>query len=181
MLLHYPESFSYRDFLISMFALLFGLEGIGFAMQGATNREQAKEAAHRIFELTDRQSAIDPLSKDGKTVAPDRHLHPRLSNSSVSTLPRAVADLKETRKFSSERLAPRDGIPLDVAMSPVARRLSENADLHELQSKMHKHHQHHKGHGHKHHHRHHSDGDEQKGAQDYTKKHKHHQRRYSQP
>jgi len=45
--------------------LLFGLEGIGFAAQGATDRDKAKQAANRIFELTDRHSAIDPLSEMG--------------------------------------------------------------------------------------------------------------------
>jgi hypothetical protein len=49
-----------------MFSLLFSLSGIGMAAQGATNREKAKIAAHRIFELIDRQSAIDPLSSEGK-------------------------------------------------------------------------------------------------------------------
>lgn len=62
----HPGLFSYRDFLISMFSLLFSLSGIGMAAQNATNREKAKVAAHRIFELTDRQSAIDPLSDEGK-------------------------------------------------------------------------------------------------------------------
>lgn len=62
----YPGKFEYRDFLISLFALLFGLEGMGFAAQGTTDREKAKKAANRIFELTDRQSAIDPLSEEGK-------------------------------------------------------------------------------------------------------------------
>jgi hypothetical protein len=49
-----------------MFSLLFSLSGMGMAAQGATNREKAKLAAHRIFELTDRKSAIDPISEEGK-------------------------------------------------------------------------------------------------------------------
>lgn len=36
------------------------------AAQGATDRDKAKLAAHRIFELTDRESAIDPISEEGK-------------------------------------------------------------------------------------------------------------------
>jgi hypothetical protein len=63
---HYPESFDYRDFLISMFALLFSISGMGVAAQGATNRDKAKLAAERIFELTDRKSLIDPLGEGGK-------------------------------------------------------------------------------------------------------------------
>jgi ABC-type multidrug transport system fused ATPase/permease subunit len=66
LLLNYPKSFTYRDFLISMFSLLLSLSGMGMAAQGATNREKAKLAAHRIFKLTDRESAIDPLSEEGK-------------------------------------------------------------------------------------------------------------------
>lgn len=66
LLFHYPESFDYRDFLISMFSLLFSISGMGVAAQGATNRDKAKLAAERIFELTDRKSLIDPLGEGGK-------------------------------------------------------------------------------------------------------------------
>jgi ATP-binding cassette subfamily B (MDR/TAP) protein 1 len=62
----YPDTYTYRDYLISLFSLLFGLEGMGFAAQNATDRKKAKEAARRIFELIDRQSAIDPLSDEGR-------------------------------------------------------------------------------------------------------------------
>ena len=47
-----------------MWALLFSLYGLAIAAQGAVNREKAKLAAHRIFELVDRKSKIDPLSAD---------------------------------------------------------------------------------------------------------------------
>jgi len=66
LLYKYPEEFTYRDFLISMFSLLFSLSGLAVAAQGATDREKAKAAAARVFELTDRESAIDPLSCEGK-------------------------------------------------------------------------------------------------------------------
>lgn len=62
----YPTTFSFRDFLISMFSLLYSVSGIAMAAQGATDRKAAKKAAHRIFELIDRQSLIDPLSTEGK-------------------------------------------------------------------------------------------------------------------
>ncbi len=61
----YPDSFSYRDFLVSMFSLLFSLFGLGMAAQGATDRDKAKSAANRIFVLMERESAIDPLSTEG--------------------------------------------------------------------------------------------------------------------
>lgn len=61
----HPSLFSYRDYLISMFSLLFSLSGLSVAFMGITNKDKAKEAAKRIFELIDKQSLIDPLSKDG--------------------------------------------------------------------------------------------------------------------
>jgi ABC-type multidrug transport system fused ATPase/permease subunit len=66
LLVTYPNTYSYRDFLISFMALLASLEGMGMSAQGMTDHDKAKEAANRIFELTDRQSEIDPLSDEGK-------------------------------------------------------------------------------------------------------------------
>jgi len=66
LLFNYPGSFTFRDFLISMFALFFSLYGLTIAAQGAVDRKKANLAAARIFELMDRQSLIDPLSTVGK-------------------------------------------------------------------------------------------------------------------
>jgi ATP-binding cassette, subfamily B (MDR/TAP), member 1 len=55
-----------RDYLISLFALMLSLTGLATAMAGLTDAEKAKAAANRIFELTERSSAIDPLSDAGK-------------------------------------------------------------------------------------------------------------------
>merc|ERR1712150_219916 len=65
LLYRYPEEFAYKDFLISMFALLFALSGTAAAAQNATNRDKAKAACDRIFDLVDRHSSIDPLSDEG--------------------------------------------------------------------------------------------------------------------
>jgi ATP-binding cassette subfamily B (MDR/TAP) protein 1 len=65
LLTNYPETYSYRSYLISMFSLFFSMYGMTTAAQGAVNREKAKAAGKRIFELTDRKSQIDPLSDDG--------------------------------------------------------------------------------------------------------------------
>lgn len=66
LLYKYPNQFTYRDFLISMFTLLISISGMTMGAQGATmDREKAEEAAKRIFYLIDRQSAIDPLSGAG--------------------------------------------------------------------------------------------------------------------
>lgn len=65
LLVNFPASFAYRDFLISMFSLLFSLSGLSIAFEGAVDRTKAKRAAARIFELTDRVILIDPLSDKG--------------------------------------------------------------------------------------------------------------------
>ena len=66
LLYNYPHMYTFRDYLISMFGLLFGLTGISVAMQDMIDSEKARKAAARIFELIDRKSAIDPLSDEGK-------------------------------------------------------------------------------------------------------------------
>mmetsp|Transcript_16711 Transcript_16711/g.38414 ORF Transcript_16711/g.38414 Transcript_16711/m.38414 type:complete len:263 (+) Transcript_16711:1850-2638(+) len=66
LLVNHPDLYDFRSFLISMFSLLFALSGMGVAAQGATNREKAKLAAYRIFELMDRSSIVDPLGEGGK-------------------------------------------------------------------------------------------------------------------
>jgi len=60
------QGFSFNDFLISMFALLFSLFGLGSAFQGLTDKNDAMASAGRIFYLLDRKSEIDPLSEEGK-------------------------------------------------------------------------------------------------------------------
>ena len=64
-LFKYPGVFSFNDFLISNFALLFSLFGLGAAFQDLSDRKEAEKSAGRIFYLLDRQSEIDPLSEDG--------------------------------------------------------------------------------------------------------------------
>jgi ABC-type multidrug transport system fused ATPase/permease subunit len=66
LLQRYPDKYSFRDYLISMFSLFFSLYGLAIASQGLANRDKAKLAAQRIFDLIDRKSMIDPLSIEGK-------------------------------------------------------------------------------------------------------------------
>lgn len=68
LLFKYPETFSFDDFLISIFAMLFSLMGLGAAFQDVSDRKQTEMSASRVFYLLDKQSEIDPLSEDGKTV-----------------------------------------------------------------------------------------------------------------
>ena len=66
MISKWPNSFSYRDYLISMFSLLFSLSGMSVAFMGATDQTKAKAAAQRIFALIDRESNINSLSDEGR-------------------------------------------------------------------------------------------------------------------
>lgn len=62
----YPNEFAYRDYLIALFAFMFSLYGLAAAFEGTADREKAKAAASRIFEVIERQSLIDPLTDEGK-------------------------------------------------------------------------------------------------------------------
>jgi hypothetical protein len=61
-----PEKYEFNDFLISNFALLFSLFGLGTAFQDMSDRKEMEKSASRIFYLLDRKSSIDPLGSDGK-------------------------------------------------------------------------------------------------------------------
>jgi ATP-binding cassette, subfamily B (MDR/TAP), member 1 len=76
LLLNYPESFTYRSYLISMFSLFFSMYGLTLAFEGTVDREKAKAAAQRIFTLADRKSLIDPLSDDGVIILDDGTVQP---------------------------------------------------------------------------------------------------------
>jgi ATP-binding cassette subfamily B (MDR/TAP) protein 1 len=60
------DRYEFRDFLISNFALLFSLFGLGAAFQDISDRKESEKSAGRIFYLIDRKSSIDPLSEEGK-------------------------------------------------------------------------------------------------------------------
>merc|ERR1712224_80325 len=64
----YPNTFDFRDFNIALVALLFSVFGLGMAFQDIADRKKTEMSASRIFYLIDRQSEIDPLSEEGKTV-----------------------------------------------------------------------------------------------------------------
>ena len=68
LLYKYPDTYDFEDFLTSMFSLLFALFGLGAAFQGVKDKNKAMESASRIFFLLKRESAIDPLSDEGKKV-----------------------------------------------------------------------------------------------------------------
>ena len=70
LLVNYPGSFVLEDFLISNFALLFGMFGLGSAFQDLADTKEVEKSAGRIFYILDRKSAIDPLGKEGKILEP---------------------------------------------------------------------------------------------------------------
>jgi hypothetical protein len=63
-----PLKYDFNDFLISNFALLFSLFGLGAAFQDIADRKETEKSASRIFFLLDRESSIDPLSEEGKVI-----------------------------------------------------------------------------------------------------------------
>jgi ABC-type multidrug transport system fused ATPase/permease subunit len=66
LIFNHPTLYTFKDLLISMFGLIFGMTGIGIAMQDMTDSKAAAEAADRVFEIIDRKSELDPLSEEGK-------------------------------------------------------------------------------------------------------------------
>merc|ERR1712146_255118 len=60
------NSYSFNDFLVSNFALLFSLFGLGAVFQDVSDRKEVEKSGGRIIHLLDRKSAIDPLSEEGK-------------------------------------------------------------------------------------------------------------------
>jgi ATP-binding cassette subfamily B (MDR/TAP) protein 1 len=65
----YPGAFTFNEFLVAMFALLFSLFSLGAAAQGLTDKKKAEAAAGRLFYIINRESAIDPLNPSGKKLS----------------------------------------------------------------------------------------------------------------
>lgn len=68
LLINYPNKFTFEDFLISMFSLLFSLFGLGTAFMDVKDKDKCIDSAKRVFYLLKRKSRIDPLSEDGKVI-----------------------------------------------------------------------------------------------------------------
>mmetsp|Transcript_20465 Transcript_20465/g.62301 ORF Transcript_20465/g.62301 Transcript_20465/m.62301 type:complete len:1315 (-) Transcript_20465:278-4222(-) len=58
--------FTFDDFLVSMFAMLFAVFGLGAAGQNITGAEEARKAMNNVFRLLDRTSKIDPEYEGGE-------------------------------------------------------------------------------------------------------------------
>jgi len=81
LLFNYPDLFTFEDFLVSMFALLFSLFALGAATMGASDKKECEKAAGRIFYLLGRESEIDPLSKTGTKICPSSRVNAGRANS----------------------------------------------------------------------------------------------------
>jgi ATP-binding cassette subfamily B (MDR/TAP) protein 1 len=66
LLYNFPDQYTFRNFLIAMFSIFFCFYALMVASGGAVDKEKAKRAAERIFELTDRKSLIDPLLDENR-------------------------------------------------------------------------------------------------------------------
>jgi ATP-binding cassette subfamily B (MDR/TAP) protein 1 len=60
------KGFTFNDFLVANFSILFSLFGLGAAFTGVSDRAEVETSAGRIFYLLDKKSEIDPLSSEGK-------------------------------------------------------------------------------------------------------------------
>jgi len=98
LIVNYSESFSFDDFLISCFAILFSLFGLGLAFQDIADRKETEMSASRIFYLLDRQSEIDPLSDEGKVI--DYSIKPRKSK------PKKKKSLEKTKSGKKKKQEP---------------------------------------------------------------------------
>jgi ATP-binding cassette, subfamily B (MDR/TAP), member 1 len=66
LLIHYPADYTFNDFLLAQFSILFSLFGLGSAFSNVSDRGEVEKSAARVFHLLDRASQIDSLSTEGK-------------------------------------------------------------------------------------------------------------------
>lgn len=99
LLFTFPEDYGFKDFLISNFAVLFALFGLGAAFQDISDRKEVEKSAGRIFYLLDRKSAIDPMSSEGKKIGQDEVqevVSALLDEEEGKTVPFSPSGLSET-------------------------------------------------------------------------------------
>merc|ERR1712174_118063 len=68
LLFKYPDVYTFKDLTASLMIILFSLFALGAAFQDIADRDQVEKSLSRIFYLLDKQSKIDPLSEEGKTM-----------------------------------------------------------------------------------------------------------------
>ena len=65
LLIHFPQRYSFQNFLVAAFSLLFALFALGTSSIGSIDKKEMQAAAERIFQLINRKSPIDSLSEEG--------------------------------------------------------------------------------------------------------------------
>jgi len=65
LLIHYPHRYSFQNFLVAAFSLLFALFAFGTSSIGTVDKKEMQAAAQRIFQLLNRHSNINALSDEG--------------------------------------------------------------------------------------------------------------------
>jgi ATP-binding cassette, subfamily B (MDR/TAP), member 1 len=121
LLVKFPDDYEFRDFLISNFAVLFSLFGLGAAFQDISDRKEVEKSAGRIFYLLDRISAIDPLGEEGKTLS-DETIHNQRSKynkSTDNTAQLTSAAVSAVSTVSAERLPEAVSPPLNEKLFEV--------------------------------------------------------------
>merc|ERR1712176_1441440 len=68
LLFKYPDVYTFKDSTASLMIILFSLFALGAAFQDIADRDQVEKSLSRVFYLLDKQSKIDPLSEEGKTM-----------------------------------------------------------------------------------------------------------------
>lgn len=130
LLFNYPNQFEFNDFLISNFALLFSLFGLGAAFQDMSDRKETEKSASRIFYLLDRKSEIDPLSSDGKilnTTSKKKKRKSSVKRKKSSKALEQVTEGEEAKKPSSKKKSTKKldaDAPKDSPQSPKKRKSS---------------------------------------------------------
>jgi len=112
LLTKYPETFNFRDLFISLFSFMFGIFGLGMAFQDMADKKETEKSASRIFFLLDRQSDIDPLSEEGKTI--DTSI-PRKSKSKRKSSVKKPKSSKKKRVSSLRNVEEEDELEEDHA------------------------------------------------------------------
>jgi hypothetical protein len=122
LLFNYPNEYQFNDFLISNFAILFSLFGLGAAFQDISDRKETEKSASRIFYLLDRVSSIDPLSKEGKILdtSVDRPLKSQRKISIKRKSSTKAMKEQQKRKSSLDVVDESETTAIDETAMPIA-------------------------------------------------------------
>jgi len=123
----YPEKYTFFDLNVSMFCILFGVFTLGAAFQDMADRKETEESASRIFYLIDRNSDIDPLSEEGKTLDYNALPKPRSKKKSMERKKSIKKEQNKKKGASSmKNVAKEDSDYLDADDADVEKKKSSS-------------------------------------------------------